>query len=148
MACCFGKRQLRNPGILHLLTCAFQISDRRGRDWWVWYPGRLSTNNQNEVLWLGLDTDERAKLYLSSSSVEKNKIKSRVNNMGNHGMSTLTLGWTPSHDRYFNFSSRGILQRQDFQEGHWGLTGKTARFPSWEGWLISKSPIRLPPPPL
>ena len=58
----------------------------------MWYPGRLSTNNQNEVLWLGLDTDERAKLYLSSSSVEKNKIKSRVNNMGNHGMSTLALG--------------------------------------------------------
>ena len=58
----------------------------------MWYPGRLSTNNQNEVLWLGLDTDERAKLYLSSSSVEKNKIKSRVNNMGNHGMSTFALG--------------------------------------------------------
>ena len=54
-------------------------SDRRGRDWWVWYPGRPSTNSQNEVLWLGLDTDETAVLYLSSSSVEKsNQIKSRV----------------------------------------------------------------------
>lgn len=50
-------------------------SDRRGRSWWVWYPGKLSTNSQNEILWLGLDTDERAKL-LSQQLFSEKTIKS------------------------------------------------------------------------